>query len=145
MKDRSPFYWDTSALLTLAFAEPQTRKVRAFVEDNKALPAYTSFITLIEMESALERRIAEGSLRGGLPDTRIALKTIESGLTLIWPEQGLVSLARRCVMEYSLRAGDAIQLASALELATEYPQVTFVCLDDRLSRASVAAQLIQAF
>ena len=142
MRDKeATFYWDTSALLILIFKEPQTENLRQFVRERQPLPAYTSCFTPIEMEAALHRRVAEGTLKVDLSEVRSAMKVLESGLTLIWMDSKTVSTSRLCIMEYGLKPGDAIQLASALELFSEKRGLEFVCLDEKLSRAAMAARL----
>ncbi len=139
------FYWDTSALLTLVFQESQSKSVKAFLEKEKSLPAYTAFFTLVEIESAIHRRIQEGSLLTDLTEIRILIKQLESGLSLIWPTREILADCRRAVMEYGLRPGDALQLASLRVLLAAQQIPVLVCLDDRLNRAAEAAQINRAF
>ena len=138
------FYWDTSALLALVFQESHTKSVRSFLESESALPGHTSFFSVVEMESALHRRVAENSLIGELTEVRLQMKRLEAGLSLIWVAQDMLASCRKSIMEYGLRPGDALQLASALALTADHDLV-LVSLDDRLNKAARASQLSCAF
>jgi len=135
-------YWDTSALLALLFQEPGTRQVRETASRGRGLPGYTSFFTLLEMESAYARRLAEGSLTAeGLTRLRLSAQRLEAALALIWPDRDLLDQARRLVLELGLKPADALQLASALLAAGQEQAPCFASLDKRLSQAAQAAGL----
>lgn len=134
-------YWDTSALLALLFQEPGTKQARAAIQRG-GLPGYTSFFTLIEMESAYARRLAEGSLsKEFLPELRLHAQRLEEALGLVWADAGVMDDAKRLVLELGLRPGDALQTASALLVFRQQPKMAFASLDTRLSRAAQAVGL----
>ncbi len=137
------YYWDTSALLTLLFQEDQTNALKEKLSKQGGLPGYTAFFTFVEMESGIARRLTEGSIKpSALTGLRLQTQRLESHLALIWPDEGLLTQSRRLVMEFGLRPGDALQLASALTVAQEKEgSVVFVCLDKKLCEAALASGL----
>ena len=139
------YYWDTSALLSLVFQESSSKNIRSFVEKEKSLPAYTSFFTTIEMESALHQRVAAGSLVSELTEIRLQMKELQEGLALIWPSSELLLVSCKKVMEFNLRPGDALQLASSIALTGQGAAVCFVCLDERLNNSAKASHIQCAF
>lgn len=139
-------YWDTSALLALVFLEPATREARSLAQKGSGLPGYTSFFTLIEMESAYARRLAEGSLdERDLPRVRLQAQRLQSSLGLVWADAPLTDAARRLVLELGLRPGDGLQLATARLVADQEPGCAFASLDQKLNEAAQAAGLRLAF
>lgn len=135
------YYWDTSALLALLFYEKHSQQLRSLVSKNR-LPGYTTFFTFIEMESAFSRRITEGSIPADdLTDFRLQIQILEATLGLIWPDIKLLSESRQVILQYGLKPGDAIQLASSIVLTEEKKDVTFVCLDHKLNQAARACGL----
>ena len=55
-------YWDTSALFALVIAEKHSRQLRDQVAKQRISTAYTSIITPLEFESAIQRRFSERTL-----------------------------------------------------------------------------------
>ena len=135
------YYWDTSALLTLIFDESGSDSLRKWVNREGALPGYSSFFTQIEIESALFRRMEEGSLGGEMGNVRAALTELHSQVAYVWADSSILTQAKRCAIEYGLRPGDSLQLATALELATELKQILFITLDKKLTKCAQAAGL----
>lgn len=139
------YYWDSSALLALIFEEPRTAAMRHLASRKAGLPGYTTFFSLIEMESAYARRMAEGSLKAGdLPRLRLTAQRLEAALGILWADEEIMKDARHLILEQGLRPGDAIQLASARLLARDGEETTFVCLDAKLSQAAQAVGLAVA-
>ncbi|MBI3298889.1 MAG: type II toxin-antitoxin system VapC family toxin [Elusimicrobia bacterium] len=137
-----PAYWDTSALLAMLFQEARSSQVRHLAFQEGGLPGYTSFFTFIEMESAIARRLAEGSLaRGALSKLRVEVRELEGALALLWPDHEILADARRHVAELGLRPADALQLASARAAADVEARVRFASLDERLNEAARAVGL----
>ncbi len=141
----SPCYWDTSALLALLFKEASTPAARRLAAGG-GLPGYTSFFTLIEMESAYARRLEEGSLSASrLSELRLEAQRLERALGLIWPDREIAAESRRMILELGLRPGDALQLASAAAAAQGDSSPAFASLDEKLNRAAQAAGLSLAW
>lgn len=108
--------------------------------------ASVSRITEVEVVSALWRRSREGSLTAG--DRDRLLQTLDRdwpALRVIEVEATVVAEARAMLARHGLRAGDAIQLASALCLRRELGgPVQFVCFDQRLMEAAEREGLLPA-
>ena len=104
-------------------------------------PAATSRLTAVEIASALARRCREGAFAVTERDRALAaLEQDLSALHLVELSPSIVFQARSLVVRHPLRAGDAIQLASALLLQRELDEtVTFAVYDDRL-KATAAAE-----
>jgi predicted nucleic acid-binding protein len=101
-------------------------------------PAATSRLSEVEVASALARLAREASISTTERDR--ALEMLTDDFQTFWvveliPE--VTSLARTLLARHSLRAADAIQLASCLhlrrEISTGLPIVVF---DDRLAKAA---------
>lgn len=138
------YYWDTSALVTLVVDEKQSENVRHLARKS-GLPGFTSFFSLIEMESAYSRRISEGTVKSlELPELRLKAQKLESLLGMLWPDEETLRDARHLVLEQGLRPGDTLQLASARLLLRDGDKVVFVCLDEKLNQAAQAVGLAPA-
>lgn len=137
----TPCYWDTSALLAVLLDEAGSPKAKQLAAEG-GLPGYTSFFTFIEMESAYSRRTSEGILaQEALAGLRLKAREIETAMIVIWPDEDLVSEARRIVSEMGLRPGDALQLASARIALKVDETMRFASLDRRLNEAARASGL----
>lgn len=97
-----------------------------------------SRLSEIEVTSALERRSREGTFSSAEKDRAIAaLRRDLDALIVVELTAPVVDLALGLLARHALRAGDAMQLACALELKQrlDYP-VGFVAFDERLSQAA---------
>jgi predicted nucleic acid-binding protein len=103
----------------------------------------TSRLSAVEIASALARRCREGAFAAEDRDRALtAVHTDLSALNLVELSPQIVDLARSLLVRHPLRAGDAIQLASALLLQRELAEVvTFAAYDDRLTTAARAEKL----
>ena len=95
------------------------------------------------MTSALERLCREGSF--GAAERNRALEALHQDLErliVVEVTAGVSEWAARVLARHPLRAGDAVQLASALELHEKlrYP-LTFVAFDQRLLAAAAGQGL----
>lgn len=106
-------------------------------------PAATSRLSAVEVASALARRCREGAFSAGERDRALAaLEQDFSALQVVELSPAIVASARALLVRRPLRAGDAIQLASALLLQREMePEVTFAAYDERLREAAAAEGL----
>lgn len=130
-------YWDTSALFAFVIAEKQSAKLRALVETQGSSTAYTSIITPLEFESAVQRRLTERTLNLREADrARLFGVDFRKKAFLVPLDQNALDTALHLQKIYGLRPGDAIQLASA-RLGTDNPsRVVFLCLDEKLTEAA---------
>ncbi|MBC7226883.1 MAG: type II toxin-antitoxin system VapC family toxin [Thermoflexales bacterium] len=138
MRGRAVFYLDSSALVKRYLPEPGTRWVRHI--SATASIAMAEF-SIVEVASALARRVRMGDLDPRLCDDLLEafLQDVE-GYSVLSPNRGTVLLAVELTRRHPLRAYDALQLATALQLAdalrSESFSLTFVSADERLCAAA---------
>ncbi len=102
-----------------------------------------SRLSEVEVASALERRCREGSAQPKDRDRAVAaLREDFRSLLVVELTAEVVSASLGLLARHPLRAGDAVQLASCLELRhrLRYP-VALVAFDDRLLNAAVGEGL----
>lgn len=130
-------YWDTSALFAFLITEKHSKKLRIFIEKQESSTAYTSIITPLELESAIQRRFTERTLTlSEAESARLFGIEFRKRSFLVSLDQNALDTALHLQKIYVLRPGDAIQLASA-RLGTDNPkQVSFLCMDKRLTEAA---------
>jgi len=129
-------YWDASALVPLLINEADSDLRRIQLEEDPSIAVWWG--TLVECESALERRRREGSLSAELVRAaRTRLAELSSYWHEIPPTPALRSLAIRLLRTHPLRAADSLQLAAALTLAQAgLPGLPFLSADSRLADAA---------
>lgn len=123
-------YFDASAWVKRYVREPGSELVADAMRDGIAA---TARYTWIETLSALARLRSEGALDAGAERRiRDALRDDFGALAIVELSAEVVDEAERLLAGHELRAGDALQLASALVLQTraEVP-ITFVGFDRR--------------
>lgn len=129
-------FWDSSALIPLLVGQPTSSRVDDWLADDAAIAIWT--LTPVELSSALQRLLREGSLTEALADAteRRMLELVQS-CHLVVSIEHVKSQARRLLRLHALRAADALQLAAAVEWASGRPQGrTLHTLDDRLAAAA---------
>jgi uncharacterized protein len=129
-------FWDSSALVALLVKEPESRLRRDQLRKDPQMAAW--WATAVECESALQRRLREGTLAP--PDAKLARDRL-ADLSQTWyevnPTAAVRKLAVRLLRTHPLRAADALQLAAALSLQNAgLTQLTFACADQRLLQAA---------
>ena len=130
-------FWDTSAIVPLLVAEPQTPAVERLISSDPDMLVWWG--TRPECVSALARRTREGTLTlQGEAQARVRLHRLGTAWAEVQPTDWLRAAAELLLELHPLRAADAFQLAAAV---ASPPGVSgeFVSLDGRL-RAAVAAQ-----
>ncbi len=134
------FYLDTSALTKLYRSEIGTPVIERLVNTRSATDRFfTSVLTVLELTSTVTRLMKGGEMRersAGLIFGQL-LEATRSWLRE-WPlDNGTVSRAIPLAKEYQLRAGDALQMATALEIFAIVPEVNVavVSADRNLLRA----------
>ncbi len=104
----------------------------------------TSRISELEVTSALARRCREGHFPAADRDRALAaLRHDFSTFFVIELSSDVTQAASHLLLRYSLRAADALHLASSLELRRRlrFP-VTFVVFDEQLRAAARAEGLV---
>lgn len=129
-------FWDTSAIIPLIAQEPRSDALRRLLEQDAGMVVW--WATRVECVSAISRRAREGTLA---PEGEASASGLLNDLSGSWteaqPTARLRTLAEQALTVHSLRAADALQLASALIWCGSQPQGRpFVCLDDRLRKAA---------
>ena len=135
-------FWDSSALVALLVEEPDSTKRGRQLTADPIIAVWWG--TLVECESAIQRRIREGALARA--DARLAqdrLAQLAGAWHEVAPASALRRLALRLLRTHPLRAADALQLAAALTLAGAGPDgLRFVSADSRLNEAAQIENLI---
>lgn len=135
-------YWDASAIVPLVVAEPDSERARGWLAADAHIVTWAW--TLVELTSAVERRVRSGELDRG--HRRVVLERFVH-LADRWDEVSDVLAVRRRALtllaRHPLRAADAAQLAAALLVADGLAGgLEFVCLDERLARAAELEGLV---
>ena len=129
-------FCDTSALVKLYIAEPESAALKARVREADAVAVCR--IAWAEAHAAFSRRARE------VPEDAPLLEEAKAALAVDWPhflvmeiDQVLVERAGDFADTFALRGYDSIQLAAAFEAAriSESP-MCFACFDARLMKAA---------
>lgn len=129
-------FWDTSAVVPLLVEEPRTATTAALFADDRDFALW--WATPVECASGLTRLVREKRLDEDGLDLAIARldALLERGVT-IEPCDTIRAEARRLLRVHPLRAGDALQLAAAIELrGSPTLRQQFVTYDERLALAA---------
>jgi predicted nucleic acid-binding protein len=143
------YFLDTSALVKRYIPETGTDWILLITDPATENFLAISQITWVEVLSAMSRRYREESL--SLERFDLTLQDFQDDFDtqyrVIEINQGLIELAGQLVIQYPLRAYDAVQLASALRLQSLFSQMTniqlvFVSADDRLLHIAQSEGLV---
>lgn len=129
-------FWDTSALLVLAFDDPRRPAALRALEADDRMAVWWG--ASVEYASAVARRERDGSLTS--EEVAAALDRINA-LARLWhevqPSRQIKRTAQRLLRVHPLRGADSLQLAAAIAAAEGDPSsVDFVCFDLRLIAAA---------
>jgi predicted nucleic acid-binding protein len=127
------FYADSSALVKLVRDEPESDALRAFIEDSELVSCE---LVLTEVPRAIRHAVAADP-RLDLERLMARARELIDALALVPLDRGLL-LAAGALSEPSLRALDAIHVASAVGIA---PIDGFVGYDERQAGAARLAGL----
>lgn len=120
-----PFYVDTSALVKLVVAEPETAALRAWLAVEEREPVACDLVRT-ELARAVRR---------GAPDRMLRARSVLEAVTLMDVTTAMFEGAGR-LDPVGLRSRDALHLAAALELGDEMRGM--VTYDERLAEACAA-------
>ena len=129
-------FWDSSAIVPLLVKEEASDFLWELMQADQDKVVWWG--TETECLSALARREREGGLdRFSVSLAEANLLKILKEAYEIQPNIELRRIARRLLMTHSLRAADALQLASALFFGgSQIDQLPFITLDKNLSAAA---------
>ena len=129
-------FWDSSAIVPLVCAEHASTTCRAWLRTDSVMVVWALAAT--EVISALARKRRDGSLDRPIYTTaKQRLARLEEAWSEVVRFDAVLARARRLLEAHSLRAADALHLASALVATEERPTgVEFVTFDDRLGEAA---------
>jgi hypothetical protein len=137
------YYLDTSALLKRYRTEEGTDVLDAMFSDQRRDESFiTSHFTAVEVESVAARALKGRLLNRKAHGVLLAMfaSDLEDLLIVLPLSTALLSEAASVARQYSLRAGDAVHLASALrgkQAAAE--EIVFVASDKELVEAPRSA------
>jgi predicted nucleic acid-binding protein len=129
-------YWDASALVPLLVKEDGTTLCRAWLKEDPVVATWA--LTLIELQSAVERRAREAAITGRQRDRLLGLvDSISDAWDEVTDVLSVRAHASTLLARHPLRAADALQLGAASVLSGAEPaSVAFVCLDRNLAEAA---------
>jgi predicted nucleic acid-binding protein len=136
--NKQPAFWGFERPRTTLLHESTSRTAHSQLRNFVPVVWWGS---VVEVQSAIARLYRLGHLDDG--DRQKSLKqldTLNGSWREILPGDHVRELAIRVVDAHELRAADSLQLAAALIWCQERPaRRTFVCGDDRLSKAASSA------
>lgn len=142
------YYLDTSTLVKQYVDEAGSAWLRNLIASEPVV-LITSHVLVVEMISAFNRRLREGSVT---PDDYARMKAaldsdLQARFQIVHFDNSIVALARALLERHPLRAYDAVHLASSLAMhrtlvQAGYPGLTFLCADHRLLDAAEAEGLM---
>jgi predicted nucleic acid-binding protein len=129
-------FWDSSALVPLLIEEPESAEMIRLLKADDEIALWWG--TPTECWSALARREREADWSAKTTDEALAnLQKIMERAHEVLPTRAVRSCSRRLLFTHSLRAADALQLASAVVLSTiDAAELEFVTLDAALALAA---------
>jgi len=148
----STLYFDSSALVKYYLIEPGTPWVRSIMDQQTDQgwehEISTSILSVAEVVSAFAKRRRAKEISPTLYDAVISrfLREGRQRCQLFSAHEVVIDLATELLQRYPLRAYDAVQLATALELnqilrGNRLPLLTFISADKALCDAAGAAGL----
>jgi predicted nucleic acid-binding protein len=142
------YVFDTSAVVKRYVQETGSSWVRSIADPAASHLIYLARITDVELTSAIVRRQRGGNLSA--PDASAILtqfrQDLVQGYRIIEVTPALLLVARSLAEKHGLRAYDAVQLASAVELnakrvAAGLATITLVSADQELNSSATAEGL----
>lgn len=130
-------FWDTSAVVPLLHREDASDAARGLYRSDPAM--VVGWTTSVECGSGIARLEHDRILDADQATTTFArLDELARRWREVEPTNEIREIARRLLRAYRLRAGDAMQIASATLAAERRPStLEFVTLDDQLETAAL--------
>lgn len=133
---------DASALVKRYVRERHSARVRRLIA---AGPTAVSRLSEVEVPSAFARLFREGRLSGRRRERALAAFVLDfESWYVVELTPAVAALARRALDQYDLRAGEAVQLGSALWLRQALGEslAGMIAFDTRLVAAAIAEHLM---
>jgi uncharacterized protein len=129
-------FWDTSALAPLIVDEPTTPTALEWLKEDPEIIIWG--LTRLELVSAVERRVREGSIVSSLRQPALRrIARLADDAHEVMDLTAVRTRAMRLLARHPLRAADAAQLAAALLVSDPDPaSLTIAVLDRRLADAA---------
>ena len=128
-------FWDASALVPLVVDQPESTRVKALLEQDRALVVWWG--SVVECWSVFARLRRERVFSVDDEDAaRELLHTLQESWIEILPSADVRAHAGRLLRLHAVRSADALQLAAALVWAWHPPSGEFVVFDQRLQEAA---------
>lgn len=106
-------FWDASALIPLCLDQPDSAKVKALLQKDRAMVVWWG--SIVECWSAFARLRRDGVFRADQEDAaRDLVRTLQDSWIEILPSEQVRAQAGRLVRLHPVRSADALQLAAAL-------------------------------
>lgn len=134
-------YLETSALLQWLLGQAGARDVKRVLDAAEVV--LTSTVTRAEAERALVRAEGQGVIRGGDGQRlRGLLNRVEASWVRMAVTDGVLARAGSPFPVEPVRTLDAIHLATALELATAFPDLHVLSFDRRVRNNAEALGIV---
>ena len=129
-------FWDSSALVPLVAREASTTWARQLVKKDSAIIVWT--LSHVEVQSAVSRKHRDSSLSvSDYKDAKGRARKIFAESTHVVAVDLVRDRALRLLDLHNLRSADTLQLAAALVVSRERPEILpFVTLDERMALAA---------
>jgi predicted nucleic acid-binding protein len=129
-------FWDSSALVALTARDKHLERVEPLVREDRKMAVWWS--ARVECVSGFRSRVRAGVLSArGEAQAAARLDALAREWTEIQPAAAVRNAAERLVRQHVLSAGDALQLAAALDWAGEVTTgLEMVAFDQRLADAA---------
>ena len=142
------YFLDSSALVKRYIAEVGTAWVQTLVDTDAGNPLFIARIAWVEVLSAFARRQREGVLNAAEVDDLVDLFRTDliEQYQVVEIAPTLTESAGQLIVQYPLRAYDAVQLAAALQIQAvlgqaENSALMFLSADERLLTVASAVGL----
>ena len=130
-------FWDASALVRLCVRDQSSSRAKKLLRDANVVAWWA---TAVEGRGAFVRLQREGLLSEAA--FRVSCERLSALLSAskeVLPSDNVREVALQQIERFSLRAGDALQLAAALVWCGERPRGRWCVCDDRRLAAAAAA------
>lgn len=128
-------FWDSSAIVPLCLSQAETKRAREWHREDPEVAVWWG--SHVECASAIARVHRSGAITnsGAVQALETLVDILETSFE-VTPGDVVRAQALRLLRIHPLRAGDALQLAAAIEWSGSPPTGTFVTFDERLADAA---------